>query len=412
MKSSLCLIAGLSLSGCAIAPVTQIPADLKSPYETYSSPKYFDPSMWLCRPDRKSDACRADLNATEIKPDDSRELALHRPARDPQVDCFYVYPTVDPRFLPTNTERFDDLTEATRVVTAQAARFGEVCSVYAPLYRQATLGAYVAGQERRERLMDVAFSDVLDAFLHYLGQYNHGRKVVLVGHSQGGDMVVRLVQRLFDDDPALRERLLLAMAIGSAVEVPEGRAVGATFRNVPLCERADQAACVVAFRTHVASQDVKAFPFFSAGEGRQTACVNPTDPAHNEREPLARTFFPTDRKSLAEVDADLGRVATGYVVYRNLYTAQCVEGPKGYRYLSIGVASRPGEARKLPFDLDRRSLKGPMGTHFLDMQWTQGDLIDLVARKAAAASWRQASAPASQGSHGGLPPLGSAFPND
>ena len=37
---------------------------------------------------------------------------------------------------------------------------------------------------------------VVDAFLHYMGQYNRGRKVVLLGHSQGAQMIVRLLQRV------------------------------------------------------------------------------------------------------------------------------------------------------------------------------------------------------------------------
>ncbi|HEY3447530.1 MAG TPA: DUF3089 domain-containing protein [Myxococcales bacterium] len=385
MKTRLAALAALALSGCAIAPVTQFPSDLKSPYEGYSSDKYGDPSMWLCRPDRLHDACRADLTATEIKPDASKEVEPHRAADDPAVDCFYVYPTVDSGFFPTNHTSFKDLAPMSRAVTAQAARFSEVCNVYAPLYRQATIGAYFSGEDRRARLMDVAFSDVLDAFLHYLGQYNHGRKVVLVGHSQGGDMVVRLVQRLFDGDPALRERLLVAMAIGTAVEVPLGQAVGGTFQHVPLCQRAEQTGCVVAFRTHVASQELKGSPFFAVPAGLQVACVNPADPARNDREPLARAYFPADKESVKEVDADLGQLSTRYVLFRNYYTAQCVDGPKGYRYLAIGVAPGPGEARHMPFDLRQKRLNGPMGTHFLDMLFTQGDLIDLVARKAAAA---------------------------
>jgi hypothetical protein len=36
-----------------------------------------------------------------------------------------------------------------------------------------------------------------------------------------------------------------------------------------------------------------------------------------------------------------------------------------------------------PLDFTRRSLSGDSGTHVLDLQFTQGDLIDLVGRKIA-----------------------------
>jgi hypothetical protein len=383
------------LAGCATAPLTPIPSNLVSPYEGYASQKYRDPAQWLCRPDRSDDACKADLSATEIKPDASREVEPHRAAANPEVDCFYLYPTVDSRRWPGNHTSFEDLEPMRRAVEAQAARFSEVCAVYAPLYRQVTLGTFFAGEQRRERLLDVAFSDVLDAFLHYLGQYNHGRKVVLVGHSQGGEMVVRLVRRLFDDDPTLRERLLVAMAIGADVEVPPGKPVGATFANVPLCQRAEETGCVVAFRTHREGQDLSSTPFVMP-PGREQACVNPADEEKNERERLARAYFPADPESEKQVDAVVGDVKTPYVMFRNYYTARCEDGPKGYRYLSIGLAPEKGEARTVPFDLRHKLLNTVMGTHFLDMQFTQGDLIELVAKKAAAAG-REPSPPVAAG---------------
>src|SRR5262249_5186790 len=157
-----------------------------------------------------SDHCRVDLAATEIHPDRSRSVQRHVPAATPKVDCFYVYPTVDLGVIPDNHTDFSDLEPMSTTAAAQVARLGEVCHLYAPIYRQVPIGAYLGGDEAREARLAVAFSDVADAFLHYLGQHNHGRKIVLVGHSQGAEMVVRLLRRFFDGDPALRERLLLA----------------------------------------------------------------------------------------------------------------------------------------------------------------------------------------------------------
>jgi hypothetical protein len=72
-------------------------------------------------------------------------------------------------------------------------------------------------------------------------------------------------------------------------------------------------------------------------------------------------------------------------MFRNTYTARCVDGVKGYRYLAIGEAPDHGEKRPEPFDLKHKRLNTVMGTHFLDMQFTQGDLIDLIAKKTSAA---------------------------
>ena len=57
-------------------------------------------------------------------------------AAHPAIDCFYVYPTVSSE--PTgNSDLKIGLAEIV-VAQVQAARFSQVCRVYAPMYRQIT----------------------------------------------------------------------------------------------------------------------------------------------------------------------------------------------------------------------------------------------------------------------------------
>jgi pimeloyl-ACP methyl ester carboxylesterase len=337
--------------------------------------------MWLCRPDLVGDACHGDLSATEIRADGSRAVVPHASAPDPEIDCFYVYPTVDLSLWPGNHQSFDDLGPMTDATRAQAARFTEICSAYVPLYRQATLGTYLRGQDRRERFLDVAFSDVADAFLHYMGQYNEGRKVVLIGHSQGGDMIVRLLQRYFDTDPAMRERLLVAIAVGWQVEVPKGRTAGATFVSLPVCTRPEELGCVVAYRSHRAGEQVA--PRSGPKPGNETACVDPTRLGGAQPGILSRSYFLLTARSRERLQGVDG-IDTPFLMLRSLYSAECSDGVDGYRYLGVSVAPAPGDTRQSPLDLEDWRLGTKMGLHLFDMQLPQGDLIDLVARKARA----------------------------
>jgi hypothetical protein len=109
-----------------------------------TSAAYRDPAMWLCRPDLASDACRGDRTTTEIAPDGTRTIRsdLGRPHRDAPVDCFYIYPTLDLSPVPGNHTDFSDLDRERATAAAQIGRFSDVCNVYAPLYRQATIGTY------------------------------------------------------------------------------------------------------------------------------------------------------------------------------------------------------------------------------------------------------------------------------
>ena len=376
--SALCGLAGaLALVGCGAttARPTVIPADLRSPFTGYASPQYRDPASWLCLPGRE-DTCHRDLSATEIRADGTRALLAQSVATNAPVDCFYVYPTVDTRLLvAANHDDFSDRTPIELVTGAQAALFGQVCSLYVPLYRQVTLGTYLRSDKQREAGLAVAFSDVADAFLHYMGNYNHGRKIVLLGHSQGAEMVKRLLVRFFDDDPAMRERLLLAMPIGGDLDVPTGRTTGGTFKNIPFCTRDDELGCVIAYRSHREDSDVASMQ--SVPQGRLAICVNPGNVAEQgERAPL-HAFFPRmDRLR------GLEGITTPYVYYRDLYTGRCVDGPKGQRVLEIAEVDAPGGLRTSPVDLSTWIWGTRMGTHIVDLQFPQGDLIEGVRKRA------------------------------
>lgn len=57
-------------------------------------PDYADPARWLCLPGAANDLCHGDLDATVVYADGTTEIEPHVFAKDPPLDCFYVYPTV------------------------------------------------------------------------------------------------------------------------------------------------------------------------------------------------------------------------------------------------------------------------------------------------------------------------------
>lgn len=370
------LACGLLLVACSgtSAKPTVLPHDLKSPFTGYTSAQYRDPLRWLCLPGRP-DTCGGDLRATEIRADGTRAVVEHERATSTDTDCFYVYPTVDESLLTaTNHDDFSDLEPMAFVTRAQAALFTQVCSLYVPLYRQINIGTYLRPESQRERGLEVAFSDVADAFLHYMGNYNRGRKIVLLGHSQGADMVKRLIVRFFDDDPAMRERLLLAVALGGELDAPIGRTTGGSFRNVPYCTRDDEVGCVVAYRSHREWSETPSLQ--RVPHGHRAMCVNPGGLADAaERAPL-RAYFPR-----LDVLRGIDGVKTPYVLYRDLYTARCVDGREGKRTLEIAEMDEPDGMRTSPIDLSAWRWGTRMGTHGLDFQFAQGNLIEMVRKR-------------------------------
>jgi len=94
--------------------------------------------VWLCRPNTR-DACAASQDATIVAVNGTLTRETFHPAKNPPIDCFYVYPTVSNEpagnsdLIITGAER--------SVVNTQFARFASKCRLFAPMYRQVTLTA-------------------------------------------------------------------------------------------------------------------------------------------------------------------------------------------------------------------------------------------------------------------------------
>ena len=327
---------------------------------------YDGESQWICEPGTPLDACKTPLTTTEIAADGARAVRTPELAKS-DVDCFYVYPTVDLELVPGNHTDFRDPRKERATTLAQGGPFSEVCNVWAPLYRQVTIGTYLRPKDRLEAGLAIAFADVEAAFRQYLALAPANHKIVLVGHSQGAEMVVRLVKTFFDGDPAMRARLLLAMPIGGDVEDD-------TFANVPPCTKPLETGCFVAYRSYAAGDPIEKPDRWLPRPGHRSACVNPAT-VDGGTGTFARAFFPANgelRRFMRNIDG----VETPFVAFRDHYTGKCVTEASGFSYLAVAETS-PG-----PVDIHRRFRK--MGLHLVDMQIPSGDLVEMVRHREVA----------------------------
>src|SRR3954451_25071683 len=201
---------------------------------------------WLCRPGLASNPCQGDQTTTYFNENGASRVGLPEVQTNPPIDCFYVYPTVSNQ--PTTNATKSPDPEVRSIAVYQAQRFSTRCRVFVPLYRQVTAaGVSVASQTHDTSGYDTAFADVREAWLEYLRKDNHGRGVVLIGHSQGSRMLRALVRREIDKNPSALARLVSALIPGANATVAKGRKVGGDFANVPACESAGQTGCVIAY---------------------------------------------------------------------------------------------------------------------------------------------------------------------
>ncbi len=383
----LSLLCALAILGAGCGEDTTTVAAPSNPYAGYKSERYSNDALWLCRPGLAVDQCLNNpLDATALLADGSVEIEHHQAAADPEVDCFYVYPTVDLTLTPGNHTDFSDLKPMLDPLLSQVARFTQSCRVFAPLYRQATIGSYVGNHPE---IFDLAYSDVVDAFRHYMGQYNNGRRFIIMGHSQGTDMTTRLLQGEIDGVPELREKMVVALLIGGSVEVPIGKAIGGTFQNLPLCTSEEQTECVIAYRTFAAAQPPTGSANAVSGPGLDLACTNPAALASGKGT-LSSAYFPLHTNEfMFTLPASATALTTPFVSYPNFYSAECIPDAKGVSYLQISAPANAGDPRIDPIPYDNALFSGAfLGTHILDYNFPLGDLLHLVDVKIAASNGR------------------------
>src|SRR5579859_7796066 len=242
--------------------------------------------VWLCRPGLAGDPCAGGLSTTVVAGDGHRAVKLAVASGSSRFDCFYVYPTVSSE----STVNADLAVQPAEVSVAmgQAARFSQVCDVWAPMYRQITVDglgrAYLDPDPGK-----IAYASVLSAWKDFIAHYDNGRPVIFIGHSQGSSMLIRLLRAEVDPNPVLLRRTVVAILAGGNVTVPTGRTEGATFRHLPLCASRRQTGCVIAYSSFPAQppassnfgrpgQGVSIYSGQTATTGVEVACVNPAAP--------------------------------------------------------------------------------------------------------------------------------------
>jgi hypothetical protein len=351
---------------------------------------YSQEANWLCLPGRK-DACSRPLLTTALNPNGYGSVGQALPAKDPAIDCFYVYPTVS-RDQGDNSDLIAGPEEQAAAMV-QFARFGGVCRTFAPIYRQATLTALLrqasGGATRTPEVLARAYGDVVSAWRYYLQHHNKGRPFVLIGHSQGTIHLSNLLRSEIEGSPAAR-RMLSALLIGFNVEVPQGKLVGGTFAKTPLCTRVGETGCVITYVSFRASSPPPAASLFgrTMRPGMTVGCTNPAR--------LVRTSAPLDSYWYAGPSAtgaaspiawsSSGAPPTPFLRTEGLASAACVNrGNVGY--LSVTVNADPADARtdQIPGDvvLGGQVARG-WGLHTADMNLALGDLIALVEAQAEA----------------------------
>ena len=140
------------------------------------------------------------------------------------IDCFFVHSTSAIGGHNKYNQEYDDPATVELVdhsYNGFAASVNHLCRIYAPRYRQGTFGAFLQSKTRHDCIaaVDLAYSDIKRAFSTFLAMREENgdgqRPFILLGHSQGGVHLSRLVQDVLDKDASLSDLCLVVYAIGA-----------------------------------------------------------------------------------------------------------------------------------------------------------------------------------------------------
>ncbi|MEM6266277.1 MAG: DUF3089 domain-containing protein, partial [Pseudomonadota bacterium] len=141
----------------------------------------------------------------------------------PDFAVFFVHPTSYLNRNNWNAPIGDNAdAEAERIaeiyVRGMASPFNAASEIWAPRYRQATMGAFLTDAPEAQQAIDAAYADVKEAYAYFLSSLDPDVPIVLAGHSQGALHLLRLLREEVNGSDAA-DRLIAAYTIGWPISV-------------------------------------------------------------------------------------------------------------------------------------------------------------------------------------------------
>lgn len=363
------------------------------------------PKNWMCHPVLKSTdiARQQNLKLTVKNPDMSIDTVLnYTQYTDSLVDIFYIYPTIDMNMVEGNTA-MNNINTATAefVYSEQVGIYAQFGRVFVPYYRQANIGVFidtvVSHQLKLANFMEIAYNDIDSAFSHYLKYYNKGHKIILMGHSQGSDLVMFLLRKKFDNNPVLQSQLVVALCAGEPNYVSaNGSRTGGVVQNIKECHPKDslpECGCMMNWRTwnkHSQPEGLSNCSFFFNPYFVTKGLIYQTyDTVNHSHQDASYDFgYTLTPKPLARY-ISIDNSGTDYVGFDSMFRAEVTPASAvpGSAHILIDTISTPNDQRVinvfpsyLPGVLQSTIPIPPSKTnyHIWDWQFVQNDVLQLL----------------------------------
>jgi hypothetical protein len=232
------------------------------------APDYARPEAWLSHPGTANDP------ALWLPPG-------VKPVPPGRAAIFFVQPTSYFDRAHWNAAYDDKAADATAriIVASEASAFSAAGRVWAPRYRQATVGAFLTSAPDGDKALALAYSDVARAFDAFLAEAPADAPIILAGHSQGSFHLLRLLREKVAGTPVAR-RIVATYAVGWPISLTADLpALG-----LPACTAPAQTGCLLSWQSFAEPADASQFhtlydastgPTGLPRRGTPALCVNP-----------------------------------------------------------------------------------------------------------------------------------------
>jgi len=169
-------------------------------------PNYLDSLSWAALPGRDG--------FHNLSPDTKPSLEIK------DFDVFYIHPTgYFQQYWNSPIDHESAAYERTGShLATQASAFSATCNVYAPYYRQSTYYSFFDTGSNGSQALDLAYSDISNAFNIFVQEHSNGRPFFIAGHSQGALHGQRLVHE-YISGKSLAKNFIAAYLIGYILPV-------------------------------------------------------------------------------------------------------------------------------------------------------------------------------------------------
>lgn len=238
---------------------------------------YEDPNLWYSRPGKgTSDPARwqpayAEAGDVAGEPADdatptgaattssaaasSRSEAGAEEEDVPNYAVFFVHPTSylnrERWNAPMGSQADEESENIARIyVRGMASPFNSASEIWAPKYRQATMGAFLTDAPEGQQAIDAAYQDVREAYRYFVESIDEDTPIVLVGHSQGSLHLIRLLREEIKGSDA-EDRIVASYTVGWPISVehdlPE--------MGVAACATPSQTGCLLSWSSFAEPAD-------------------------------------------------------------------------------------------------------------------------------------------------------------